>query len=165
VRRQYEDELSTRAIFLAGADPSLAEAILGRWREELWLEERRLERQRDLSAAESAGSASDSTVGTVRALETRRLGHLAADLEFLDDLLLLADEPTGNLDRAGGRVVMDLIQDINESQGLTVFLVTHDPVFAACAQRVLRVVDGELQQDLELRRENSATPAHLEESP
>jgi DNA-binding PadR family transcriptional regulator len=86
VRRQYEDELSTRAIFLAGADPSLAEANLRRWREELWLEERRLERQRDLPGAESAGSASDSTVGTMHALETRRLGHLAADLEFLDDL-------------------------------------------------------------------------------
>lgn len=65
--------------------------------------------------------------------------------------ILLADEPTGNLDRMGGRAVMDLIQDVNESEGLTVLLVTHDPVFAACAQRVLRIVDGELLQDLDLR--------------
>jgi putative ABC transport system ATP-binding protein len=64
--------------------------------------------------------------------------------------IVLADEPTGNLDRAAGRAVMDLIQDVNERMGVTVLLVTHDPVFAAYAGRVLRVVDGKLAQDMPL---------------
>ncbi len=66
--------------------------------------------------------------------------------------IILADEPTGNLDRSTGRAVMDLIQDINERTGVTVLLVTHDPVFAAFAQRVLRLVDGKLDQDVDLSR-------------
>jgi putative ABC transport system ATP-binding protein len=65
--------------------------------------------------------------------------------------IILADEPTGNLDRSAGRAVMDLVQDINERTGVTVLLVTHDPVFAAFAQRVLRLVDGRLEQDVDLR--------------
>lgn len=64
--------------------------------------------------------------------------------------IVLADEPTGNLDRAGGRVVMDLIQDLNERTQVTVLLVTHDPVFAASAGRVLRLVDGALEQHMHL---------------
>ena len=72
--------------------------------------------------------------------------------------IVLADEPTGNLDRAGGRAVMDLIQDINEQTRVTVLLVTHDPVFAAYSQRVLRLVDGALQQDMALPEE-SGQPA------
>ena len=64
--------------------------------------------------------------------------------------VVLADEPTGNLDRANGRAIMDLIQDVNERTGVTVLLVTHDPVFAAYASCVLRLVDGMLQQDMEL---------------
>ncbi len=64
--------------------------------------------------------------------------------------IILADEPTGNLDRAGGRAVMDVVQDVNERTATTVLLVTHDPVFAAYANRVLRLVDGTLQQDMGL---------------
>ncbi len=64
--------------------------------------------------------------------------------------ILLADEPTGNLDRSSGRAVMDLLQNVNESTGVTILLVTHDPVFAAYASRVLRLVDGHLQQDMAL---------------
>jgi putative ABC transport system ATP-binding protein len=67
--------------------------------------------------------------------------------------IVLADEPTGNLDRAGGRAIMDLIQDINEHTHVTVLLVTHDPVFAAYSERVLRLVDGNLQQDMTLGTE------------
>ena len=66
--------------------------------------------------------------------------------------ILLADEPTGNLDRASGRAVMDLIRQINEDLHVTVLLVTHDPVFAACASRVLRLEDGYLVEDTDLTR-------------
>jgi putative ABC transport system ATP-binding protein len=65
--------------------------------------------------------------------------------------IVLADEPTGNLDRSSGRAIIDLLQDINERTGVTILLVTHDPVFAAHAQRVLRLLDGCLQQDVDVR--------------
>ena len=67
--------------------------------------------------------------------------------------ILLADEPTGNLDQDGGHAVMDLIQDLNEDAGVTVLMVTHDPVFASCAQRILRIVDGRLDHDQRFERE------------
>ena len=64
--------------------------------------------------------------------------------------ILLADEPTGNLDRTAGRAIMDLFQDINAQTGVTILLVTHDPVFAAYANRILHLVDGALDQDIAL---------------
>jgi putative ABC transport system ATP-binding protein len=72
--------------------------------------------------------------------------------------IVLADEPTGNLDRAGGRAIMDLIQDVNERTQVTILLVTHDPVFAAYARRVLRLVDGALHQDMGLPDEPGLPP-------
>ena len=59
--------------------------------------------------------------------------------------VILADEPTGNLDRANGRGVMDLMADLNERLGVTILLVTHDPVFGAMAKRVLRMIDGSVE--------------------
>ena len=72
--------------------------------------------------------------------------------------IILADEPTGNLDRAGGRAIMDLIRDVNERTQVTVLLVTHDPVFAAYAKRVLRLVDGALEQEMALADESDLPP-------
>ncbi len=55
--------------------------------------------------------------------------------------LLLADEPTGNLDRASASEVMTLIERMS-SEGLTLIVVTHDPAIAARAQRTIRMEDG-----------------------
>jgi putative ABC transport system ATP-binding protein len=71
--------------------------------------------------------------------------------------IVLADEPTGNLDRTAGRQIMDLIHDVNARTGVTVLLVTHDPVLAACAHRVLRLVDGRLRQEMALVGGSRAT--------
>jgi macrolide transport system ATP-binding/permease protein len=60
--------------------------------------------------------------------------------------LLLADEPTGNLDTAAGAGVMALIQDLHRA-GATVVLVTHDPEIAALAQRVVTLRDGAVVSD------------------
>ena len=55
--------------------------------------------------------------------------------------LLLADEPTGNLDTQMARSVMELLEDIN-AKGTTIVMVTHDPELAARAQRNVHIVDG-----------------------
>lgn len=70
--------------------------------------------------------------------------------------ILLADEPTGNLDRSSGRAVMELIRSINQELGVTVLMVTHDPVFGAYADRLLRLEDGRLTEDTDLTVDPSA---------
>ncbi len=56
--------------------------------------------------------------------------------------LLLADEPTGNLDAATGHMVMDLLFGLRESHGTTLLLITHDPALAARCGRQVRIADG-----------------------
>jgi putative ABC transport system ATP-binding protein len=60
--------------------------------------------------------------------------------------VLLADEPTGNLDRAAGQEVIEIIEGLHE-QGTTLILVTHDPALGRRAHRRLRLVDGSIDQD------------------
>ena len=61
--------------------------------------------------------------------------------------LILADEPTGNLDSARGREIMELLSQLNRDEGLSVLMVTHEPDMADYAQRVLTFVDGRVQSD------------------
>ncbi|ATN34414.1 macrolide ABC transporter ATP-binding protein [Rhizobium sp. ACO-34A] len=61
--------------------------------------------------------------------------------------VLLADEPTGNLDTKTSREIMDLITGLNRDQGITVIMVTHEDDIAAYAKRNLRFVDGHLHSD------------------
>jgi putative ABC transport system ATP-binding protein len=61
--------------------------------------------------------------------------------------VLLADEPTGNLDTHRSQEVMELIRSLNRERGITVLMVTHEPDMAAYAQRVVRFVDGVVADD------------------
>ena len=67
--------------------------------------------------------------------------------------VLLADEPTGNLDTRTGEEIMDLIGALNREQGITVLMVTHEPEMAAYARRVVRFLDGVIDSD---RRDGEA---------
>jgi putative ABC transport system ATP-binding protein len=58
--------------------------------------------------------------------------------------MLLADEPTGNLDSQSARQIMDLLAKINAEDGMTIVMVTHDHEFAARAHRKLHILDGRL---------------------
>jgi putative ABC transport system ATP-binding protein len=61
--------------------------------------------------------------------------------------LLLADEPTGNLDAATGRQIVDLIFELNREAGTTLMLVTHDDQLAAACQRQIRMRSGSIVED------------------
>jgi len=59
--------------------------------------------------------------------------------------VILADEPTGNLDSKAGAAIMDLLQQLHEGRKVTVILVTHDPNVAKPAERVVRLSDGQVE--------------------
>ena len=61
--------------------------------------------------------------------------------------VLLADEPTGNLDTKTTRDIMELLLQLNQ-EGMTIIMVTHSPDCAGYAQRILRVTDGRLEEDI-----------------
>jgi putative ABC transport system ATP-binding protein len=61
--------------------------------------------------------------------------------------VLLADEPTGNLDTQRSREIMDLLWRLNVDHGITVLMVTHEPDMAAYARRIVRFVDGVVADD------------------
>jgi putative ABC transport system ATP-binding protein len=72
-----------------------------------------------------------------------------------DPLVVLADEPTGNLDSATGRQVIQILVDVNRVHGRTLVLVTHDAELAALADEVISLRDGTVID----RRDNSAAAA------
>ncbi len=61
--------------------------------------------------------------------------------------IILADEPTGNLDSKAGAEVMGLFQKLNVEHGMTVVLVTHEPDIAEHTRRILHIYDGEIVRD------------------
>lgn len=72
--------------------------------------------------------------------------------------VLLADEPTGNLDTKTSVEIMELITELNREQGITVIMVTHEDDIAAYAKRLLRFVDGHLASD---SINSHGEPAHV----
>jgi ABC-type lipoprotein export system ATPase subunit len=80
--------------------------------------------------------------------------------------ILLCDEPTGNLDTRTSREIMALFRELNEKEGLTVILVTHDLEIARRARRALVLVDGEVAidtTDIELAAETLHRRAALDD--
>lgn len=61
--------------------------------------------------------------------------------------VLLADEPTGNLDTARSHEIMQLLSSLNKEMGITVLMVTHEPDMADYAKRIIQFVDGQIESD------------------
>jgi putative ABC transport system ATP-binding protein len=64
-----------------------------------------------------------------------------------DPFLILADEPTGNLDTTSGQELMGLLKKLNAEQGITLVIVTHDPSISAQARRIIHMRDGQVVAD------------------
>ncbi len=75
--------------------------------------------------------------------------------------LLLADEPTGNLDSARGREIMELLSALNREHGITVLMVTHEPDMAAYAKRVVHFKDGLIVADERQAGQPAREPAEV----
>lgn len=72
--------------------------------------------------------------------------------------VLLADEPTGNLDSRTSREVLEMFQQLNREEGITIVLVTHDPEVARHAERVIRIRDGVISDSAAAEDETSEGP-------
>jgi putative ABC transport system ATP-binding protein len=86
------------------------------------------------------------TPRTLSGGEQQRVGIARAIVT--DPTLILADEPTGDLDRKTGDGILDLLDGLNREQGKTIIMVTHDPHAAARASRRLQMVDGQLSTEM-----------------
>jgi len=89
---QTEDEISSRTLFLAETEPATARAIVARWQEELWARGKALERTRELAMARAGSLASGRPFSALSVLLARRMKHVAADLEFVEELRLTYEE-------------------------------------------------------------------------
>ncbi len=113
-------------LLLAGAPPALADGRAARVAELVGLGHRLRHFPQQLSGGEMQ-----------RAAVARAIVHEPA--------LVVADEPTGNLDSENGARVLDLLVRLNAETAVTILLATHDPAIAAAAHRVLRMKDGRIE--------------------
>jgi putative ABC transport system ATP-binding protein len=70
--------------------------------------------------------------------------------------LLMADEPTGNLDSTTGGKVLDVLLDLRRTRGMTILIATHDPLVAARCDTIVRLRDGRTIEELGVEADQSA---------
>lgn len=73
-----------------------------------------------------------------------------------DPQVIFADEPTGNLDSKSGQIIMEIIQRLNEEEGRTVILITHETYTAEHAQRIISFRDGRIESDKKVSHRHKA---------
>jgi putative ABC transport system ATP-binding protein len=125
---------------LVGANPADRDRRVAELLELVGLEARARHRPHELSGGEQ------QRVAIARALANR-------------PKLLLADEPTGQLDSETGRRIMLLIRTVVRAEGVTAVVATHDPVMLEVADRVIELFDGRLVGEAGVGAEGSAAPA------
>jgi putative ABC transport system ATP-binding protein len=108
------------------------------------------ERARELLAAVGLADREDDLPSQLSGGEQQRVAIARALVN--DPGLLLADEPTGNLDSETGLEIVQLLLDLRAERAMTVIVVTHNPLVAARCDRVARLHDGRLLDDVEVPR-------------
>jgi putative ABC transport system ATP-binding protein len=106
------------------------------------------ERGRELLAAVGLGGREHSLPGKMSGGEQQRVAMARALIN--DPALLLADEPTGNLDSVNATEILRLLASFRRDRTMTIVLATHDPQVAAQAERLVRLRDGAVVDDLDL---------------
>jgi putative ABC transport system ATP-binding protein len=109
----------------------------------------KFERASELLASVGLGDRERSLPSRLSGGEQQRVAIARALIN--DPGLLLADEPTGNLDSTTGSEIMQLILDLREERGMTVIIATHDPVVASRCGRVVRLRDGKVVDDVKVQ--------------
>jgi len=115
-------------LVLAGVPPSERKARTGRMLQAVGLKGRAHHRPEELSGGQR------QRVAIARAT-------------IMEPAVLLADEPTGNLDRTSGKEVIEILEDLNR-KGIILIVVTHDPEIGGLARRRIRLVDGCITSDV-----------------
>jgi len=109
----------------------------------------RHKRAREALAAVGLADRADHTASELSGGQQQRVAIARAIAS--DPAVLLADEPTGNLDSQRSREIMDLLKSLNEDHRITVVMVTHEPDMAAYAGRAVRFLDGKIASDVDQR--------------
>jgi len=104
-------------------------------------------RQRALDALAAVGLAerADHRPNQLSGGEQQRVGIARALVN--EPAIILADEPTGNLDSKSGAEILDIFESLNRDRGITIVMVTHDPEVGARAGRIVRLLDGQVVTD------------------
>jgi len=108
------------------------------------------------SAIEAVGLSHRKNYDTSRLSGGERQRAAIARALVNNPKVIFADEPTGNLDSKSGKTIMEILQQLNESRGHTIILVTHETYTAEHAQRILHMLDGKLEKDLQVRSRHKA---------
>jgi len=131
-------------VTLDGIKPSEARAKAVEWLERFGIGDRITSRPDQLSGGQQ------QRVAIARAL-------------VAEPALILADEPTGNLDTRAGDEIAGLLRDVSKQYGRTVIMVTHDPRIAAYADRIIFLKDGKVVDETLLAKKNGNRSAEVEE--
>jgi putative ABC transport system ATP-binding protein len=111
-------------------------------------------RASELLTAVGLGGREDALPSELSGGESQRVAIARALVN--DPILLLADEPTGNLDSHTGAEIMELLVELRGRRGMTVIVATHDAVVASACERILRLRDGQIVDELEVPQDVDA---------
>lgn len=100
------------------------------------------ERARELLEAVGLGSRADSLPSTLSGGQQQRVAIARALIN--DPILLLADEPTGNLDSETGTEIMQLLVQLRDDRGMTMMIATHDEAIGSRSDKVVHIIDGRI---------------------